>query len=139
MPYLSTALGDAKESEIVPDAEHQIECTFVVLQRNKADTHDMMVTTDQIQDPPRGIDFPAPIKTYFRVPNPDDDPEVKNRDNLKICRYLAMKGVSYGEDGFDTDDVLGSTGTCPIRTDPGDDEYPEPKNTLFPPKLRSED
>ncbi len=133
MSTLAVNLGGTAEEETVPEGEYTLECTQSISRRTKADDRDMAVLTFVIQDAPDEISFPAAIQDFFVLPNEDDwqeDKEMAHRFIRRLRRALTCLGVPYEEDGFDSDDCVGTTATVGLYIDKNDDtgeDYNRPR------------
>ena len=84
----------------------------------------------------------SPFNHFLVYPNKDTEPDTRRLFMQNITRTLAVFGVKYDANGFDSDDLVGAEGESLVElkpagsTDDGKD-FPE-QNALRAPRLRKE-
>ena len=135
MAFIEVPVGDAKESEIVPEAMYDLRCEGYTLKRSKDDTRDLIVVTVSIENPPKDVN-PEIIFHQMSQPNKEDSEKSRKYQILLIRRFLECFHISYESGGFDPDDIPGAKGKCLVMID----EYERNKrNVLELPPIKKED
>lgn len=140
MPFIEVPVGDAKEPETVPEAIYELRIEGATEKRNKDNTRDLLVANIAVMNPPDGI-TPSMIFHQIALPNEDDEPKSRDFMLLLLRRFLAVFDVPYESSGFNTDDLPGSSGKCPVGLEAvvrDGVETGEKRNVLRLPPLKSE-
>lgn len=143
MPFITAALGDAKESSPVPEGVYPLRIVKHEVTKTKGDSgksvRDMVVVDIRVEDP----NYPnaSLVREYLVHALANDTPEVRNLMNLQIRRVLEVFGIPYEDGGYNTDDLQGATGECLLRQEqiqPTDGRPAYTVNRLEPPRLKDE-
>lgn len=116
---LGTDITQLEEEQIAPEQEWDLRIIAAEMRRTKADDRDMIVSTVVIEAP----DDYQPITTYMVLPNEDDFADGRKAKNFlrSLKRYLKVFDIEMTAEGFNVEDMVGSTGSCLVGKDILDD------------------
>ena len=114
MPFIAMPLKDAKEDELVPEGEYELQIDDVDAQQEDKNGLPMTMCVIKILNPPPGVQ-PSPIFHYMTTVGPDDDANKARFKTLMTRRFLQVFGVPFTDEGFDTDDLMGAKGQCLVQ------------------------
>lgn len=137
MPFINARIGDAKESEPVPDGQYDLRIAKVDEKKSKKPPHyDMLLLTITIEDP----NFPnaSPVFHNMLFPKEDTEERTANLFQLGNARLLTAFGVPFDDNGFDSDDLLGATAKGITVQQEENPETGDPTNRLILPRLDSQ-
>lgn len=122
MPFITVPLGDAKEGKPVPEGEYELRVSSYNAEESKAG-NPMYHATIVIEDG----EYPnaLPIHYYINAVLEDDDDSVRNMKLLDLRRFLEVFEVSYEDNGYDDEDVPGSTGKCLVTLAAAEGQFDE--------------
>lgn len=141
MPFIEQALGEARESQNVPEAMYPLRIEKVDRVKSertgREGTRCTIVITQEVEDVPN----PRPIwYTAWDAMQGDDDSKVATM-TLMNRRFFDMFEVAYQADGYDTDDLAGAT--CEtlvlLETYKDDNGRERERNVVEPPPLSEEE
>jgi|SRR5712664_132990 len=140
MPFISAPVADAREDELVPEAQYDLTIESADEQDSKKGKPQIMcmITVD---NPPSTVSSPAPIFHYISLPHPDDEPKASRFKLRMIRRFLEVFNIPFEDNGFDSDDLQGAKGSCLVaQQEIMRDEKPtgEYSHTLRLPKFANE-
>jgi hypothetical protein len=123
MPFIPVDVQSAKEDELVPEGEYELEVTSAKEQDSKAG-RPMIAIVHAILDPPDDVVLAAPVFFYMTLPVTAevatekgieaDDSETIQRKLRDIRRYLVMMNVPFSSEGFDADSLVGARGSARV-------------------------
>lgn len=134
MPFINANLNDAVESEAVPEGTYEVRNHSADIRQSKKGGKDMIVVTSVIEDG----EYPhaAPIMTYLSLPHPDDEERSANFKLLQLRRFCEVFDIPFEDNGFDSDDIAGTTAEIAIAQDMirpnGPDGQPDMSKAEFP-------
>lgn len=134
MPFIDVPLGDAKEGRPVPESEYELRVVSFnpeISKKGNSMHHAVIVIEDG--------EFPnaMPIHYYINAVNDDDEESAKAMKLLDTRRFLECFDVPYEDNGYDDEDVPGSTGKCLVTLAPAEGSFDE-RNELRLPRLKTE-
>src|SRR5229473_3919139 len=104
MPFIQSAIADAKEAEVVPEGPYDLRIISADTDTSKKGNNMVvcLIGIDSSEHPNA-----QPITEYLVIPADDD--EYKHLHLLKLARFLHAFSIPHEDTGFDTDDFPGST------------------------------
>jgi hypothetical protein len=111
MPFIQAPIADAKEDELVPEGGYELRIADVQDKDSKKGDA-MLQIMIEVTNPPAQIQAPAPIFHYVSLPNEKDDAKTTQYKLKMIRRLLSVFNVPFEDNGFNSDDLNGATGTC---------------------------
>jgi len=137
MPFIKIALDDAAEQEPVPEGEYELQ--IIKADDGESKKGNQMTTVMlKVMDPPASCPNPAIIRHWITYPDMDTPADQRNLRLIDIKRFLTVFNIQMTEDGFDSDDLVGSTGRCFVyqeQSENNDEIY----NRLRLPRLSKKD
>lgn len=136
MSIIQQAVASAQETQVVPEAEYDLEVLSAeYIEKSKSSGKPMVVSLIKISNPPDGI-APDLIRHYMSLVAEDDDEE-KTAGKLRgQRRFLECFNIPFADDQYDTDDFVNATGRAFVKQDEGDDGVT--RNIMVPPKFGGE-
>ena len=141
MAFINSAIKDAREQQVVPEAEYDLRIQQAEIKdsKSKADRQnvEVMVLIESAEYPNA-----APIFHYLSIVHDDDDQKTKDFKLRMQRRFLELFKIPFEDNGFDTDDFAGCTATCLVAQDEvKKDNKPtgEFANVLRLPKFQNEE
>ena len=134
MPFIDVPLGDAKEGKPVPEGEYNLRVSSYEAETSKKGNpmyHAVIVIEDG--EYPNAL----PIHYYINDVLEDDEESARNMKLLDTRRFLETFDIPYEDNGYDDEDVPGSTGKCLVILAAAEGQYDE-RNELRLPRLKGE-
>lgn len=116
MPFIELALEDAKEPDILDEAEYAMRVQQAVVKPGKEEGKTNLEVMTVYDDHPGA----APCFTYLALPNAADEEKSRKFKLLNIKRFLVQFDIPHEGNGFDPTDFAGATALA--RTKPGEYE-----------------
>ena len=115
MPIVEADFGKDYEDKPVPEGKYDLRIRDAKDQKSKDGATQILCMIDI-----EGEEGSGTIFHYLTLPTKNDD-DKKTRDKMRfIARFLALFDISYDKDGFNTEDLPGSTASDVSLTQ---DEY----------------
>lgn len=114
MPFVESAVAEAREDELVPEGEYDLIISSVEEKEDRKGNLMFMCVLD-IQNPPDNVSNPAPVFHYISTIGPEDDAKTRNFKLRMQRRFLECFEIPFEDNGFNTDDFEGAKGTCLVR------------------------
>lgn len=102
---LGAEFGATQEATLVPNGAYDLRATGFLYEEDK---HRIRVNLE-VENPPEGLDDVAPIFHYIFLPAPEDDADKSKSKMLFAKRFLYLFGVPYTDEGFDPEDIPGTS------------------------------
>jgi hypothetical protein len=123
MPFIEQAIADAVEGKLLPEGEYDLRISQAEIKDSKkGGGKENIQVVIEFQDEPDA----EPIFHYIPLVHPDDEDKTKRFKLRMARRFLAVFGIPFEENGFNTDDFPGAVGNCMViqqeRTE-GDGEH----------------
>ena len=129
MARIDVELQDAQELEIAPEGEYELRIVKAEDGQSKAG-NDMTTLTIAFEGHPEW----QPIKHWITYPDAYTPPDQRNMRLIDIKRFLVCFGIKHDDGGFDSDDLVGQTGTSLVIQEKADDG--NTYNRIRTPRLR---
>lgn len=136
MSIIQQAVASAEETQVVPEAEYELEVlSGEYVEKSKSSGNPMVVALIKVTNPPDGI-TPDLIRHYISLVNQDDDEDQKAQKLRQQRRFLECFGIPFTDEGYDTEDFSSATGMAFVKLNEGDDGVV--RNVVVPPKFEGE-
>jgi hypothetical protein len=126
MTLLDLNLDDAKEPEVVPDGEYELQISAAPVEGvgNESGKPYIRVPMKIIGgDGLSEVEFPGGLSDICSLPHPDDDDDQRNKKLLKLQRLCKAFDIDYSG-GLDLATFEGKTGWGILGTETSD-QYPD--------------
>jgi hypothetical protein len=137
MPFINAKLNEAQESIVVPEGEYDLRNHSAEIKDSKKGAPMVVVLTVV-----ESAEFPnaQPITTYMSLPQDDDEPKAAAFKLLQLRRFCEAFEIPFEDNGFNTDDIAGTTATLMLKQETYEEEGKEPfvSNKIILPRLSSE-
>lgn len=129
MPFINLDFNEAKEPELLKEGEYALR---IVKAEDKTSKNGSEMTAIVIEAEGQSA---ASIRHWLVYPDVTTPPDQRGYRLLDIKRFLAVFGVPFEEGGFNSEDLVGATGTCLVVQEANKDTD-EVFNRLRLPRLR---
>ena len=107
MGFVNMDLGDSvREGELVPNGTYDL---VIAKAEDKPSKKGNPMTRIVIRIENASVSNPAPVMYYMNHITPSLPADQRQMRALEIKRFLTLFGVPYGEEGFETEDLVGCT------------------------------
>lgn len=133
MGFINMNLGDdVREGELVPNGEYELVIAKAEDKPSKKG-NPMTRIVIRIEDAP--VSNPAPVMYYMNHLTPDLPSDQRQMRSLEIKRFLTLFRVPFGDEGFETEDLVGSRARALVEQEQGEDG--QMRHRLILPRLDS--
>lgn len=126
MGFIEANLGDAPEEKLPPEGNYDLTIRSHETGTNKDGTRQMVTVYMTIE----GDEDYMGVMHWLVFPSKEDweeDKEKATRMLRSVNRFLALFNVPSGPNGFDDNDLDGSTARALVRPEKGDDGEERPR------------
>jgi|TARA_Y100000310_G_scaffold69164_1_gene64598 hypothetical protein len=109
MPFIDLqGLDEDYEDHPVAEGEYELRIEDVKDGRNKKNTADQSVVRIKVMNAEEGA---GSVFHYLTYPCDTDEPDQVRGKMRNITRFLRMFGIEFEASGFNSEDMIGATGT----------------------------
>lgn len=129
MSFIKMNLNDVREPVCAPEGEYEL-----VVENVKEYEHEQNKNTViRLGLTIMGVDGEfQPVYHYLSMPGPsDDDDKVKNKMRM-LKRFLVAAGISFEDDGFNSEDLYGARITCKLTVEHNEETNMDNNRLVLP-------
>lgn len=139
MPFISQALSDAKELDVVPEGEYDlrvVSCEVVQVKRGKNEGKDQIRAIIAVES----SEYPnaRSIYHFMSLADANDDDRSRNGKLISQKRFCHTFNIPFEVNGWNTEDAVGATSRARL-TQEVNEESGETSNRMVLPRLAEDD
>lgn len=117
MSFIEIPLEGTNEETSVPENVYTLRVEAAQEMTNDETGRFSILCIINIEDPPAEVDNPAAVFHYLNIPNKKDDAKASKFMMLLNKRFLVAFGVPFEGNGFNPEDIPGSTAELLLTED----------------------